>query len=37
MKKMNLKLDQYIKDPNLKSLIRGLLHPNPDLRISNFQ
>lgn len=37
MKRMNLKLDQYIKDPNLKTLIKGLLHPNPDHRISNFQ
>lgn len=37
MKRMNLKLDQYIKDPNLKALIKGLLHANPDHRISNFQ
>lgn len=37
MKRMNLKLDQYIKDPNLKTLIKGLLHPNPDHRITNFQ
>jgi serine/threonine protein kinase len=34
---MNLKLDQHTKDPHLKNLIKGLLHPNPDLRISNFQ
>lgn len=34
---MSLKLDEYTKDPHLKALIKGLLHPNPDLRISNFK
>ena len=34
---MSLKLDEYTKDPHLKGLIKGLLHPNPDLRISNFK
>ncbi len=29
MKKMKLKLDQYVKDENLKNLLKGLLHPNP--------
>jgi serine/threonine protein kinase len=34
---MSLKLDEYTKDQNLKSLIKGLLHPNPEMRITNFR
>lgn len=37
IKKMNLGLQQHTKDPHLKNLIKGLLHPNPDMRITNFQ
>jgi hypothetical protein len=29
IKKMSLKLDEHTKDQNLKTLIKGLLHPNP--------
>ena len=37
MKKMNLNLDQYTNNQHIKNLIRGLLDPNPDIRISSFQ
>lgn len=36
MKNMMLDLDSITKDRNLKALIKGLLHPDPDLRLSNF-
>ena len=34
---MTLKLDEHTKDSHLKALIKGLLHPNPDFRITSFQ
>jgi|JI10StandDraft_1071094.scaffolds.fasta_scaffold89621_1 hypothetical protein len=34
---MSLQLDSYTDNHHLKVLIKGLLHPNPDLRITNFQ
>lgn len=34
---MSLRLDEYTQNIHLKSLIKGLLHPNPDQRISTFQ
>lgn len=37
IKKMSLRLEEHTRDPHLKALIKGLLHPNPDLRISNFK
>lgn len=37
MKKMSLRLDEHTSNPHLKTLIKNLLHPNPDLRVTSFQ
>ena len=33
---MDLNLESVTKDKNLKNLIKGLLHPDPELRITDF-
>lgn len=36
MKSMQLNLEFITKDKSLRSLIKGLLHPDPELRITDF-
>lgn len=37
MKNMAVDLPKATSDPHLQSLLANLLHPDPDIRISNFQ
>ena len=34
---MELNLEKNVQEKHLRSLIRGLLHPDPDKRICNFK